>query len=81
MFNQKNINLSDIMGYVDIKYHLDDLIALTEHVINTFTENQAITEQERRENISRLIFIRNYFIEQKNQLQRQDNHDAAPRPR
>lgn len=71
MFNHKNVDLSFYIHheYVDIQNNADDLIALVDFVINTFEQNQNITARERQQNISRLLFIRSYFKEQKEQQQ------------
>ena len=82
MFNHKNVDLTFFINtdYVDFQNNLDGLIMLVDHVISTFTENRNITEEIRQQNISRLLFIRRHFIEQRNQQQQNESH-AVPRPR
>lgn len=71
MFNHKNVDLTFYVKSedIDVQNNADELIVLVDYVINTFTENQNISEKERQQNISRLMFIRRYFKEQKEQQQ------------
>ncbi len=77
MFNYKEVDLTNV---IESEFSLQAKLDCIEQLISMINEENLISDQKKRMITQRLLFIRNYFVEQKRQ-QEQMNDNSAPRPR